>query len=537
MREVPQSITGHFRNWVPYWLKVSVAFSILIPTMLINGAYIGSSVDISGYLGVLSEDINMAYYITSVGMAISYPIVPYVKKIATSKTIILTDLLLQVILSFICANTNTIEIIIFCSFWIGYLKGFALIEVMGVLNPVLSPSGTRNEFYTKFYPIALILGQLSLVMTAELAYQFQWMYMYYLLILLLLAAMFLVVLTMQYGRRLFYIPWKEIDWLCFFLITICVTSTLFILTYGKVLDWYSSPRIIIATFIVIITALLIPHRLIFPPEGKPPFLDITILKNRSSITVYILSFILMFFVSFSFLTSLYVTNILQLGSTKANELYMYMIPGILTGGLLAYYAYRKTIRMMWLIFSGFACFTVAIAILYFRVDPKGLYSDLYLPIFLRGMGMLLLFVAFAIYGIQGLRKEQTIYNGFFMIMARSGIAPAVGSCILSNWMYYLQQKNTVILSYTIDEQNPLVIGRFNSYLQTALNQGWSYNDAHKIATNYIYSTIQIQASMVSIKTILGWMLILGLIVLVGIVLYFLQFKPVRLIFNNRNMDV
>ena len=45
-------------------------------------------------------------YATSAGMAVAYPLIPKVRPVVTTKTILLIDLLLQVILSFICAQVN-----------------------------------------------------------------------------------------------------------------------------------------------------------------------------------------------------------------------------------------------------------------------------------------------------------------------------------------------------------------------------------------------------------------------------------------------
>lgn len=93
----------------------------------------------------------------------------------------------------------------------------------------------------------------------------------------------------------------------------------------------------------------------------------------------------------------------------------------------------------------------------------------------------------------------------------------------------------MILSQTVDFQNPLAVSKFNSSVKTAMAQGWSVEDARQIATNAVYSTVQLQATLVSIKTILGWMLIFGLVLLVIILLYFFQFKPVKLM--NVGMDM
>lgn len=521
-----------FRQWVPNWLKTVVAFLILIPILMVNGAYTGSNIDISSFLGVLSEDINMSYYAAAAGMAIAYLVIPKVKPIATTKTIILVVLLFQVALSFICANTSYIEVITICSFMIGYFKAFSMIETINILMPTFSPSDTRNEFYAKFYPITLAFSQLSLVLTAELAYIYNWQYMYYFMILLLLIAIVAVMICMSYARRLVYLPLKDIDWLSFFLISVCFLSIQYVTTYGKILDWFASNNILIATILIPLTGWLFIRR----QFTEHPFVDLSVLKNRNSVTVYLLSFLMMFYASFSILISSYAVNVLRLDSTRTNELYLYMIPGFVLGGVICYYAYLKEIRMMWLIFMGFSCFTFSIGLLYFQIMPTGLYEDLYLPMFLRGVGMTLLFVAMAILGIQDLSPQQLIHNSFFMISARSALAPAVGASILSNWLYHLQQENTMVLSQNVDKQNPLAMSQYSSSFNSALSQGWSIEDAERIATNVLYQKVQVQAITVSIKTILGWMLILGIILLVYILLYFLQFKPVKLMKMGSDMS-
>lgn len=529
---VQTTVISPFRSWVPTWLKILVAFSILVPVLLINGAYTGSNIDISSYLGVLSEDINMAYYASSAGMAIAHLIIPKVKPIATTKTIILIVLLCQVFLSLICAETNYIEVIIVCSFLIGYFKAFSMIETINILMPVLSPSNTRNEFYAKFYPITLACGQLSLVLTAELAYLYKWEYMYYFMILLLLVAIIAVVLCMAFARRLVHIPIKDIDWLSFFLVSACCMSIIYVCTYGKTMDWFASQKILIATILIPVTGWLFIRR----QFSDHPFVDMSVLKNRNSTVVYLLSFVLMFFASFSILIYSYTNIVLRLDSTRVNELYLYMLPGFVVGGIICYYSYLKEIRMAWLIFIGFACFTISIAYLYFKVMPSGLYEDLYIPMFLRGIGMTTLFVSFAIYAIQGLSQKQLIYNAFFMITARSAIAPAIGSSILTNWLYQLQQKNVTLLSQNIDTQNPLAMDQVTSSVNNAMAQGWSIEDAQRIAMNALYQKVQIQAVTVSIKTILGWMLIMGIILLVLILLYFFQYKPVKLMKMGTDMS-
>jgi len=513
-----------FREWVPVWLKAVVGVTILVPIMLVNGAYSGSNIDISGFLGVLSEDINMAYYAASAGMAIGYLVTPKVRPVATVKTILLIALLSQVILSIICAETNYMEVITVCSFLIGYLKTFSLVEVFAILMPIFSPSNTRNEFYAKYLPISLACGQLSLILTSELANLYRWQYMYYFMVMLLLVSIIVTLITMRYTRKLDRIPIKDIDWISLFLVSVCYMSIIYFTTYGKTKDWLASKTIVTAIVLSIVTGWLFVRR----QFSERPFLDLSLLKNRSSATVYTLSFVLMFFVSFSILVSSYTTSVLQLDNTHVNRLYFFMLPGFAVGGFMTYYFFIKEIRMAWLIFIGFACLALSTGLLYFLVTPDGLYEKLFILMFLRGVGMLVLFAAFSIYGIAGLTAKQITYNGFFIVSARSALAPAVGASILSNWLNVLQQKNITLLSAGIDTQNVTAMSQFSASVKAALAQGRSIEEAQQLATNALYRQVQIQAYIVSIKTIAGWMLILGIILLIGILLYFFRFMPVRL---------
>ncbi|MFR9167007.1 MAG: MFS transporter [Dysgonomonas sp.] len=522
----------HFRSWVPRWLSIVIALVILMPILLLNGAYTGSNIDIAGFLGVISEDINMAYYASAAGMAIAQLFILKTRTLATTKTIIIVVIFVQIVLSLVCALTSYIEILIFCSFFIGFFKAFSMSEVINILMPAFSPSKTRNEFYAKFYPITIGVGQLSLVLTAEFAYRYQWQHMYYFMIVLLFLALLLVVICMQTSKRLIKISFSDIDWLSFFQVSVVIMAIIYVLTYGKTNDWFASNNIIFATVLILVVGWMFIRRQLILAK---PFADLSVLKNRNSRVVYLFSLVFMFFASFSILTSSYVNNILKLDSVKANELYLYTLPGLVVGGFISYYWYLKAIRMAWLIFLGFACFTVAIGILYFRIEPMGLYSDMYLPMFFKGVGMLTLFVAFGVYAVEGLPPEKLIPNAFYIITARSVLGPALGSSILTNWLYRLQQKNNMVLSESITTQNPLAVSQYNQSLKTALSQGFGMQDAEKIATNALYAKVQVQSMTVSIKAILGWMLILSIILLVVILLYFFKFKPVKLIKVGRDL--
>ena len=51
-----------------------------------------------------------------------------------------------------------------------------------------SPNNVRSEFLLYFYPLVYGGGQVSMLVTAQLAYYYDWKYMYYFMMLLMLVA-------------------------------------------------------------------------------------------------------------------------------------------------------------------------------------------------------------------------------------------------------------------------------------------------------------------------------------------------------------
>ena len=248
------------RPWVPQWLGIVTMFVVMFPIIMLNGTYTGSMLEVSSTLGILSEDITMGYYAAAAGMAVAYPIIPKIRAIATPKTMLLTDLILQIFLSYICAQVGNMDITIICSFFIGFLKAFIMLEFIIQVRPFFSPKNVRSEFYAYFYPIVFSGGQISMALTAQLAYYYQWQYMYYFTILLMLIAIIFILLFFRYAKRPMRIPYKEIDGRSMFIIAAALLFSIYIFTYGKTLDWFSSPKIRIYTIAIPILIYLFVHR-------------------------------------------------------------------------------------------------------------------------------------------------------------------------------------------------------------------------------------------------------------------------------------
>lgn len=507
-----QALNVPIRPWVPRWLGLVTAFVILLPIALINGAYTGDIIGVSGSLGVLSEDIRMAYYATSAGMAIAYPIIPKLRPVVTTKTVLLADLMLQVVFSFICAQSTQMEIIIACSFLIGILKAFVMLEFIIMVRPFFSPKNVRSEFYAYFYPLVFSGGQISMALTAQLAYSYKWQYMYYFVILLLLIAILFVLLFFRYARRPIHIPFRELDVKSMLLGASAMLLIIYVATYGKTLDWFSSDKIIAYTIAIPILIYLFVHR---QHVRKVPYLKLTVLNSSKALIGYLFMVITMFLSASSSLVTNYANSVLRIDSVHANALYLWMLPGFVCGAVICFWWFRwQRWRFRFLIAGGMLCFVLYLGILYFGIRPDGTYEMLYLPMFFRGMGMLILFIAFGVYVVEDMDPKLMIYNAFFLITFRSVMAPALAAAFFNNMIYRLQLNAMCILSENIAMDNPSAASLYNQTLSNALQQGRSMEEAGQLATNSLYQILQTQSLLLGLKTLIGYMLIFSIVIMV-----------------------
>lgn len=267
------------RQWVPDWLGMICIFFIILPVTMLNGSYTGSMLEVSSTLGTNTEDITMGYYAASAGMAIAYPIVPKVLDALSSKFLLLTDLSIQFLLSWVCARSQNIDLVIICSFFIGFLKGFLMLWFIRRATKIFSPKNVRSEFYSYFYPLVFAGGQVSMIVTAELAYHYNWQYMYYFMMMMLMASILIVIVCFRHNRPLKPIRLSELHIREMLVIATGLLMLMYVINYGKVLDWTSSFKIRIY---LVIAPILIAFFIWKQYHSKQPYVSLAPLYQPKS---------------------------------------------------------------------------------------------------------------------------------------------------------------------------------------------------------------------------------------------------------------
>lgn len=522
------------RRWVPDWLGVVSLFTVLLPVTMLNGSYTGSMLEVSNTLGTNTEDITMGFYAASAGMCIAYPLVPKVHAAFSSKALLLVDLALQFVLSWICARSQSADTLIVCSFFIGFLKGFLMMWCIRRIKKIFSPKDVRSEFYAYFYPVVFGFGQLSMIITAELAYRYDWKYMYYFMMLLLLVALLIVAVCYRHDRPNRPLPLRELHLREMLVISAGILMLMYALNYGKLLDWLSSPRICLY---IVVAPMLIAYFLWTQWHARKPYVNLAPLYQPKAIVGYLYMMLVMFFSTSTTLLTNYMTTILQVDATRTYTLYIYLLPGYILGAFICFWWFRwQQWRFRFLIAGGMACFALFFGMLYFGISPDSTYESLFIPIFIRGTGMMVLIIAFALFAVEELDERYLIYNAFFLIASRSVLAPILATSFYSNTLYRLQQRYFSSLAADITMTDPLAAERYTSSLNASLAQGHSYNEAVQLATGSLHTTLQQQSLLLALKEILGWLFVVSLVI--AVISRFIPFhKTIRVKFTKAGDDM
>ena len=351
------------RQWVPDWLGLISIFIVILPVTMLNGSYTGSMLEVSNTLGTNSEDITMGYYAASAGMAIAYPIIPKVLAAFSVKSLLLIDLVLQFFLSWVCARTQNADILIVCSFAVGFLKGFLMLWFIRYAQKIFSPKNVRSEFYSYFYPLVYGGGQASMLVTALLAYHYNWKYMYYFMMVLILISILFVIICFRHNRPIKAVAWSDLHIREMFVISAGLLMLMYVINYGKVLDWMASGKICIY---IVIAPMLIALFIWYQSRLENPYVSLAPLFQPKAIVGYFYMMLVMFFSTSTTLLTNYLTVILKVDTTHTYSLYIYLLPGYVVGAFICFWWFRwQRWRFRFLIAGGMSCFVIFFAILYF----------------------------------------------------------------------------------------------------------------------------------------------------------------------------
>ena len=479
---------GLFADWVPKPLQLILILVFLLPILVVSGVYTGNLSFMVSSLGTHNEWIVFANYAGVVGMGVSLPIIFRYKLRFHTKFLMVRTLLFLALSSFMLATTDNVIVIVSCSFFIGFLKMFALIELIMPVMFMIAPDGNRPKFYSIFYPAAIIVPQLAGYLMTRFGFSTYWQNANFVMAIIMLFVAGLAVIFMHNQRYDKKVPLTGIDWTGMFLYTSVFLALAYIIAFAKQQNYFRSDNIILALGIIIGGSILY---LINQRLKKDPFVNFGFLKNYSVIHGISMLLMLGFFLAGSSLQSKITIGILGFDPVMDNSFNLWMIPGLVLAIIfsLKWLVNDKSLKVYILI--GFSAFIFYYIFMYFLVSPGLSYEQLIIPNILRGFGMAILFIGVWLYALGNLPPDAMLGAAAVMIIVRTMIGPGLWSLAFNyiDGFWNLEAFTNMAGKMDASSMSP----------QTAMGY---------------YKTIKLDALLISTKRIYGVLVMIGGAVLV-----------------------
>ena len=492
-----------FYNWVPKPLGILILILLFVPILTVGGVYTANSGEMTSGLGLQSEHIQFVGFVTSIGMAAFSPFFYQLVCIRREKMMCIAGFSLLYLLSYVCAITDSIFLLGLCSLIMGFLRMvLMMVNLFTLIRYAFGMEATRNitpgmepdteEGWDKLdkeksqsmpiiYLFFMILGQVGTSLTAWLAYAYQWQDVYYYMMGMTLVAILVVFLTMPYhpyaGRR-FPINFRKFGSVSVF--SALMTCIIYVLMYGKTLDWYADATIVRSTVLAIFFAGVF---LYLESSGRSPYFLLDIFRLRTIRMGIVLFLLLMIFNTSSLFVNVFTGVGMQIDNWQNAALGNWSIAGYLIGFLLI---------------GASALF------MYFEVQNAGLYERMKYPVIIRATGMMLLYSLTAVHANQRMPYRYLSTWICIMLSVRMVIGPGIGTALYTNVLQERQQHYITRFAQDADRTNLQTAASYDQTVNGMRYQGRSETEAETMAALSTKGKIQVQATLSAVKEMSGW---------------------------------
>lgn len=493
--DVPNFIPRRLKPWLFIFFVLIVQFS--------GGVYLAAASDMVGTTALMQEDILMAGYASLIGLAINFAVMFRIKFRFSNRTQLLTCGIVLIVANLICAYTTSVPVLVITCFIAGWFRMQATFACNSTIQLWLTPVRDMSIFFCYVYIIVDSVIQLSGIATIYTAFFSQWEYMHWIMIGMLALMMLMVLFLVKPVRAPMFIPLLGIDWIGAVLWTGFMMCFTFICVYGNYFDWWESSEICQAAALGLICLLINLWRASFLHH---PYISFQAMKNRNVIkaTCIYLVFFTMLATEHVFEHS-YAANILGFDETNLIDLNWYVFIGIVAGCGFTYFTFAlRKWRYKTMTAIGFALAILYLAYFYFLIDYGVEKEMLFLPLFFRGAASVIISIVYLTSIVQSglpfqVFPQALTLNGFTGAVMGATFGPAV----IGEFLRHTMAKNAAFLSSSITDMNP---------------------DTVHAPLGQLFGLVQMQALIVSMKEIYGWLLIVGL---VSLVLILVSYSPVR----------
>ncbi|HIX74773.1 MAG TPA: MFS transporter [Candidatus Parabacteroides intestinipullorum] len=522
MTRFPQNYP--FYDWVPKPVGILILILLFIPILTVGGVYSANSGEMMSGLGILSEHIQFVGFVTSIGMAAFAPFFYDLVRIRREKLMCLVGFSIMYLLSYVCAVTESIFLLALCSLIMGFLRMvLMMVNLFTLIKYAFGMEATRNitpgnepsdeegwdrldrEKSTSMpiiYLFFMILGQVGTALTAWLAYEYEWQYVYYFMMGTILLSILIIFITMPFhsypGER-FPITFSKFGNVVVF--SCMVTCFIYILVYGKTLDWFDDPTIVRAALLTLLFGAIFIY---LESSRRSPFFLMDLFKLRTINMGVILFLLLMILNSSAMFVNVFTSIGMKIDNWQNAALGNWCVVGYIIGAILSIALGSRSVHLKYLFAIGFLLLGCSALFIYFEVQSAGLYDRMKYPVIIRAAGMMIIYSLTAVHANQRMPYKYLSTWICVMLTVRMVIGPGIGTAIYTNLLQERQQHYVTRYAQNVDRMNPDAEA---SYTQTARGmryQGKSETEAEQMASISTKGRIQAQATLSAVKEMSGW---------------------------------
>lgn len=493
--DVPNYIPRRLKPWLFIFFVLIVQFS--------GGVYLTAASDMVGSTGLMQEDILMAGYAMLIGMSINFAVMFRLKFRFSNRVGLLICGAALIAANFICASTTSVPVLVVTCFFAGWFRMWATFVCNSTIQLWLTPVRDMAIFFCYVYLVVDGVIQLSGVFTIYTAFYSQWEYMQWIMIGLLALMMVMVMILVKPVKGPMQIPLLGIDWIGAGLWGVFMLCFTFICVYGNFYDWWEAEEIVGATILGLVCAGINLWRATFLHH---PYISFTAMKNHN-----VLRASLIYLIFFTLLGTehvfehSYAEAVLGFDETNMIDLNWYVFAGIIVGSGFTYYTFAlRHWRYRTMTAIGFFLAGIYLAYFYFLIDYGVEKEMLFIPLFARGAASVIISIVFLTSILQGgmhffVFPQALTINGFTGAVMGATLGPA----LIGEFLRHCMAKNAAYLGSVFADTN-VITGH------APLGQ--------------LYGMVQVQALVVSMKEIYGWLLIGAIVSFLVIVV---GYGPVR----------
>lgn len=419
----------------------------------VSGVYSGTTSDVAGSLSIYGEFLGMARNASTIGMSTSIFLLARLKSRFRTKELMTASAILLAALLYIIGTTQNPFVIIFCSFMIGFLRMYPMMEMATPLMMLIA-KGNKGIFYAIFYPLAISFSQIYSYFFCKLVTESNYQSIYFMMSGVMLFVAFLSQVFQHNQRFCRKTPLYQIDWLSIGMFATSAMCFNYFLSFMQQQGWFTSPYIVGSFFIGVFLMIMVVIR---QPYVKRRLFHFSVFYKFENVRHAILLFLFFgVFMSITSAYSRYTAGVLGYNSVTSGSLNLWMIPGLVIAGIVGYLSFKNQWKIKYLILFGFTGMFLQAFSSYLLIQPEMNISYLRIPQIFKGIGMASLFMSIWFYASSNVPRNLMMGVMSIMIMVRSCFSIAIGGAIIGWASYQAQWQSLSDMSAYLDWGNTMI---------------------------------------------------------------------------------